>query len=1469
MNVNYNPASDCRKPVKNTLMSAKRLSLILTAAVLLLCVCACPAGAADMTGSNWMSFLPDCASIGQINMPGTHDSGAFNINFLDGLAEAWGACQDKNVIEQFNAGCRWFDFRYVLTSDYGSRKVLGYTLSHDYLLCHGPCACHDSDDSNFLFFTDGVADLRSRLNSNPDEFVVITYQFESGYKEYNDNWAVKLIGGDDVKDESTSRTALEADIDLFCSSDPAHYVHLKTGDTLPNVGDAAGKIFFIRSGQYSKTEDHYEDVSTSEKKNYLKTLWDKSKAQDYEKTCKLSSSLDPDSASPIVAFTSFTNEGTLTQNSDCTSWIANGGYSFTQGNYYGVVLFNDVTADACKKIYQSNMFTIPVDIPVAETSLVYNGAVQTGVKTNAKYTLTGNTATNAGTYTAVATLKSTDYSWSDGTTSAKSISWTIARKPLSIPAAVKNLVYTGTAQTGVPSGTGYTITGNTATDAATYTASAVPDANYKWSDGTTSAKSISWEIARKPVNVPSAVENLIYTGTAQTGVPSGTGYTITGNTATDAATYTASAVPGTNYKWSDGTTSAKSISWSIAKTPVNIPSAVKNLVYTGETQTGVPSGTGYTITGNTAKNAGTYTASAVPGANYKWSDGTSSAKSISWEIAKAPVDIPAPVPDLVYTGNTQTGVKRGTGYSIAGNTAVYAGTYTAAASLSSNYKWSDGTTESKTIPWEIARKPVNTPTPVPDLVYTGETQTGVMFGTGYTITGNTGKESGTYTASASLLNTNYAWSDGTTEPKTIPWEIARKPVNIPAAVTGLVYNEETQTGVPSGTGYTITGNTAVDAGTYTAVASPDANYKWSDGTTESKSIPWEIAKKSVTIPEAVPRLVNNGETQTGVRPAAGCAVTGNTALLPGAYTAVAALQNNNYIWSDGTTEPKTISWSIDRRTVLNITVTPGEMTKEHGTYTAVVTYVPGEDQTLSAFAFGLESDTPEITVTPKTFGGTDFIDTEWNLQTVNNYYSGTNPAGKALTASQKYYLGTYTIDTSGASALTGDVTISFGPKTSFLDSTAAEVEPAKDTVVLSRDNPHSLLLNPSFAAAGGESYTSGKITGLKTEKKTELTAVAEDNTNQFIVLNELGQKMTDSSKFRLTYTSNDAVRLAVVHDSDGTAQVPYYIGLVGNTSQAPAVLTAVLSGTDDTELDTLDVEFSFAKAAVGTDIDGGNVFSLAETDFEYTGKSLYDTVYSKLTVLNHNDANKAGIKRDEEEFADGFARAITQADCQLIIYKDGTEVTDPQNNLTEDGNYTFEVSLTGNEHYDSNPAITSGIAENPFSFSITAATVAATAEQDACFNAENKATIYITYTTHSDPSDVTLTSFSPIPAFTHYQQSLQLPDFNINRSENLPDSSRYEVTRAAITIAEETSPAAQTTRFCIEGGLLGDVNGDGEINLKDTALIAIKLAGNSFTDEEKFYGNIFGNSGNPGIVDAKLITLRYLGCLDADYRNPA
>ena len=143
--------------------------------------------------------------------------------------------------------------------------------------------------------------------------------------------------------------------------------------------------------------------------------------------------------------------------------------------------------------------------------------------------------------------------------------------------------------------------------------------------------------------VPTQNGTLIYNGQAQS--PSWNSYnpealTLGGvTTGTNAGEYQATFTPKGQYKWSDGTQNPKQVTWKIDRASMAVPSQSGSLTYTGSAQS--PTWANYdsgkmTIGGTTSgTNAGSYNATFTPGANYKWSDGTTNVKTVSWTIGKA------------------------------------------------------------------------------------------------------------------------------------------------------------------------------------------------------------------------------------------------------------------------------------------------------------------------------------------------------------------------------------------------------------------------------------------------------------------------------------------------------------------------------------------------------------------------------------------------------------------------------------------------------------------------------------------------------------------------------------------------------------------------------------------------------------------------------------------------------------------
>lgn len=201
---------------------------------------------------------------------------------------------------------------------------------------------------------------------------------------------------------------------------------------------------------------------------------------------------------------------------------------------------------------------------------------------------------------------------------------------------------------------------NTAASAATVAASAASAAEKSANSANTAANEAKTAAsnAQKAANdaleavtkltsvinsVPTQAGVLTYTGAAQS--PSWNGYdteklTIGGTTrGTNAGSYVATFTPKEGYEWADGTKTAKSVTWTISKASLSVPAQSGTLTYTGSAQS--PQWSNYdsnklTIGGtSTATNAGSYAATFTPKANYQWSDGSTSAKSVTWAIGKA------------------------------------------------------------------------------------------------------------------------------------------------------------------------------------------------------------------------------------------------------------------------------------------------------------------------------------------------------------------------------------------------------------------------------------------------------------------------------------------------------------------------------------------------------------------------------------------------------------------------------------------------------------------------------------------------------------------------------------------------------------------------------------------------------------------------------------------------------------------
>ena len=222
----------------------------------------------------------------------------------------------------------------------------------------------------------------------------------------------------------------------------------------------------------------------------------------------------------------------------------------------------------------------------ATTSFTYNGNPQgVSIPVNAAYTISGVTsATNAGSYTAIVALKDkANYQWSDNATDDVTISWSISSIGVEKPTATTTtFTYDGNPKSiTIATNPSYDVTGTTsATNAASYSATvALKDkVNTTWNDGSSDDITFDWQIAKASYDMSAAkwsytapipFDGLEKTVTI-TGLPSGVSVkSYTGNTATIAGTYTASAIFSYD-KINYNEPTIAPLSWEIEKTFSNL-----------------------------------------------------------------------------------------------------------------------------------------------------------------------------------------------------------------------------------------------------------------------------------------------------------------------------------------------------------------------------------------------------------------------------------------------------------------------------------------------------------------------------------------------------------------------------------------------------------------------------------------------------------------------------------------------------------------------------------------------------------------------------------------------------------------------------------------------------------------------------------------------------------------------------------
>lgn len=307
----------------------------------------------SVTSTNWMGFLPNNASLGQINIPATHDSGCTDFLTADlvslGILKPLAKTQNLNFVEQLNAGIRKFDIRLARPE-----ALAGYT--DELVLNHGGVAALRVEGHvEFLTITDVVRYCRDFLKNHPTETVILRWNSESSpcmdtdkngrYGELINKFINKLKATGDIV--------------------------LEKNDKIPTLGEARGKIVAFDTNIMKKDDIEYASISGEQKWdggyddklkwfNGIKYYFDRAKEQDYTKEITMLGDSTENGLQFIGTDCYMTLMGIpLWRDDPMVAGYVNEkllNYGYKKGYYYGWVSMDFVTEELARTIYMTNIF---------------------------------------------------------------------------------------------------------------------------------------------------------------------------------------------------------------------------------------------------------------------------------------------------------------------------------------------------------------------------------------------------------------------------------------------------------------------------------------------------------------------------------------------------------------------------------------------------------------------------------------------------------------------------------------------------------------------------------------------------------------------------------------------------------------------------------------------------------------------------------------------------------------------------------------------------------------------------------------------------------------------------------------------------------------------------------------------------------------------------------------------------------
>ncbi len=183
-----------------------------------------------VSGAAWMSQVPDAATLGQMSLPGTHDTMTWA--FLSTHpASPFAQTQDLSLQAQLNAGIRFLDVRLGTKASFS--LLHGWTESPDDLEVY-----HGSVDTGTDFVGDVLGVVKSFLAAHPSETVVMSVK-----NDYTTRGLGAPVLSTDQFDATFHAVWQNSNADwVKAHGKPLWYI----GDTIPSLGEVRGRIVLLR-----------------------------------------------------------------------------------------------------------------------------------------------------------------------------------------------------------------------------------------------------------------------------------------------------------------------------------------------------------------------------------------------------------------------------------------------------------------------------------------------------------------------------------------------------------------------------------------------------------------------------------------------------------------------------------------------------------------------------------------------------------------------------------------------------------------------------------------------------------------------------------------------------------------------------------------------------------------------------------------------------------------------------------------------------------------------------------------------------------------------------------------------------------------------------------------------------------------------------------------------------------------------